>query len=928
MRQVFTLILLFTSFNLIAQTTYHVRKTGDDGNDGLSWNTAFLTLQKALSAATHHGDKVVVAQGTYYPDEGPGITDNDREQSFVIPFGVAVHGGYEGVEGDYTQDWKLFTTTLNGNIQNDASTFNNTRNIVVIESLTTAQYPTAENTIDGFNIINGNAQGAPNNTTGGGIQVRLIQPGFNVSVINKVTISNCSFRQNNAGAISLLNLSSSKYVYVAIFLCEFVNNRSESGGSAIHNAGFSPTIGDCKFLDNGTLTSEGTIYNTGNMTFPKIANPAIANCYFSNNFGYSVIYNNGRNGGDASPDFFNCAFANNNEQVTIASFGIEGKSSPTFRNCSFSNTALPNNPSLSRPVVYTDGFNGIAEPKLDNCIVWNNSSNQITQFHPAVTTTSNSIVKGSFLNGSWASNYGVDGGNNSDEDPAFVDAAEGNIRLQTCSPAIDAGDNSVIRVTPDPDGNNRVINGIIDIGAYEYGGGPDNFPPTVKTKNISISLDASGVATITANSVNDGSSDACGIKSMNVKPSAFSCNTIGPQTVVLTVVDNNDNEASGTATVTIVDNTAPQARCRNLTIQLDANGNASLTTVQVDNGSTDACGIKMRTLSNYNFTCNDIGTNEVNLYVTDNNDNVSNCTAIITVEDKIEPVALCKNITVYLNAQGTATISAADVNNGSSDACGIKSYQLSKTTFDCSSKGANTVLLTVTDNNDNTATCSSVVTVLDNIAPVINSVSADPSIIWPPDLKMKTVTVSAIVSDNCPGTTWRISGVAIVEGAGINSNDPDWEITSSSTVNVRAEIPKKSVRRLYRLTITATDAAGNTSMLTTDVIISKNPPASTKTITKVNSNPVVGNAKESISTDVMVFPNPSSKDFAIRLTPHKKLGIVMIQVADIYGRIIETRKVNGNSIIRIGEQYQPGAYFVRVTEGDKKTYILKLIKTH
>jgi hypothetical protein len=45
---------------------------------------------------------------------------------------------------------------------------------------------------------------------------------------------------------------------------------------------------------------------------------------------------------------------------------------------------------------------------------------------------------------------------------------------------------------------------------------------------------------------------------------------------VLTVTDNNGNVSTCSATVTVEDNIAPEALCQNITIQLDASGNASI----------------------------------------------------------------------------------------------------------------------------------------------------------------------------------------------------------------------------------------------------------------------------------------------------------------------------------------------------------------
>jgi hypothetical protein len=38
---------------------------------------------------------------------------------------------------------------------------------------------------------------------------------------------------------------------------------------------------------------------------------------------------------------------------------------------------------------------------------------------------------------------------------------------------------------------------------------------------------------------------------------------------------------------------------------------------------------------------------------------------------------------------------------------------------------------------------------------------------------------------------------------------------------------------------------------------------------------------------------------------------IIMQVVDMYGRIIETRNVNANSPIRFGDRYNPGTYFCK-----------------
>jgi hypothetical protein len=75
------------------------------------------------------------------------------------------------------------------------------------------------------------------------------------------------------------------------------------------------------------------------------------------------------------------------------------------------------------------------------------------------------------------------------------------------------------------------------------------------------------------------------------------------------------------------------------------------------------------------------------------------------------------DITVQLDPTGTVTILGSDIGGGSTDACGIASYDLDIETFTCADVGDNPVVLTVTDVNGNVSTCTAIVTVEDVTAP-------------------------------------------------------------------------------------------------------------------------------------------------------------------------------------------------------------------
>ncbi|WP_159092214.1 HYR domain-containing protein, partial [Aquimarina sp. Aq107] len=288
----------------------------------------------------------------------------------------------------------------------------------------------------------------------------------------------------------------------------------------------------------------------------------------------------------------------------------------------------------------------------------------------------------------------------------------------TCT---EIGLNTVTLTVTDNNGNISSCNATLTV--------EDVTPPTALCTPISIVLDAFGNASITPEDINNGSSDACGAVSLAISETTFDCTNLGTNTVTLTVTDLAGNSNTCDAIVTILDDIDPVAVCQNITVDLDATGNVSITGLDIDNGSFDNCQDSLvRTLSKNDFDCNDVGANTVTLTITDTTGNSDTCTAIVTVEDNVPPIALAQDITINLDNIGNAAITPADIDNGSSDSCGIASITLDITDFDCSNLGANpatnTVTLTVTDVNNNVSTATALVTVEDDIAPIITCIAS------------------------------------------------------------------------------------------------------------------------------------------------------------------------------------------------------------
>ena len=197
---------------------------------------------------------------------------------------------------------------------------------------------------------------------------------------------------------------------------------------------------------------------------------------------------------------------------------------------------------------------------------------------------------------------------------------------------------------------------------------------------------------------------------------------LGAGTYTVTVRDSGDPTCTASQIVTIdpvADEIAPNAQCiSTLMVPLNGQGTQSLTPEGIDNGSVDDCDITPSLgISHTSFSCSDIGsTIVVTLTVTDASNNSSSCTTNVTVEDNMTPQALCQDYTIDLEGAGNATVTAADINNSSSDNCGVPSISITAgtTAYTCADIGSTfTVTLTADDGNGQTATCDADVTVAD-----------------------------------------------------------------------------------------------------------------------------------------------------------------------------------------------------------------------
>ncbi|MEL6811532.1 MAG: HYR domain-containing protein [Bacteroidota bacterium] len=493
----------------------------------------------------------------------------------------------------------------------------------------------------------------------------------------------------------------------------------------------------------------------------------------------------------------------------------------------------------------------------------------------------------------------------------------------------------------------------------------DTTAPAVVCQNLTVILDGSGSGTITPAQIDNGSSDACGIASMSLDVSNFDCSDIGVNNVTLSVTDVNGNVGSCVAQVTVLDDVNPTAVCQNITVQLDASGNVTINALDVDGGSSDFCGIASRSVDVSSFDCSDLGANNVLLTVTDTSGNTDSCIAIVTVEDNIDPMAVCQNITVQLDASGSAFIDPSDLDGGSTDACGIASTTISNNLFNCSNVGSNTVLFTVTDTSGNSSSCSAIVTVEDATAPTVvcqnttvqldasgsgfitvanidagtndacglASVSIDVNTFDCDDIGANNVTLTATdvygntascvavvtVVDtvdpiiNCPsnqtelvtsGGTFTVPDYFANGLASIEDNctDPIIDISQNPTPGTVLAIGT------YTVSLTGEDESGNSEGCNFQLTV-------TETLgTSDNKN-----------LDMKVVPNPASD--AITIYGSSQYGVRAYRIYDLSGRVLVEREQEFTTEeIVVDISHLSSASYVLVVEADKGLVVKQLIK--
>ncbi len=140
--------------------------------------------------------------------------------------------------------------------------------------------------------------------------------------------------------------------------------------------------------------------------------------------------------------------------------------------------------------------------------------------------------------------------------------------------------------------------------------------------------------------------------------------------------------------------------------------------------------------------------------------------------------------------------------------------------------GVTTITYTAINMSGLTKSATQTVTITDIHKPAFTtSLTADIVAIWPPDHKLKNVTLTYNTADNC-GTVKNIVTVTSTDPiTGVSDGDksPDWIVTNDHLVQLRAERGNGKEARVYKITVTPVDSSGNMGTpQSTDVYIAHN----------------------------------------------------------------------------------------------------------
>jgi trimeric autotransporter adhesin len=433
MKRVTSVFVLLMAAALMSATIY-VNDDATGANNGTSWANAFTLLQPALDSASS-GDEIWVAAGTYKPTYDYGLGYGVRGNHFRLKNGVQLLGGFNGTETEVSQrNFMLNLTALSADIGIAGYSADNCYSVFY--------HPAGCNldnsaVLDGFTVVWGKADFSLGRKRGAGMY------NYNSSPTVRNTVFTLNSADESGGAV--FNTDNSSPIFER---CTFNNNSAQYDGGAICNMNYSgPEFDACMFNSNIADLSGGAISSSDH------SQPVFYN---------SIIMQNTANSGGAIENYFFSVTTMINCNVTGNTASISGGGILSENNAAV---------NLYNSIIWGNTAYYGNEIFLDNCTV--------NIDHSCYGNDANDIYNTGTLNVT----------NSTTSDPMFQKFNNFDQRIYKVSPCADSGSNSYNSKPLDYDGEARIVDGTIDMGAIEWRS------PMLTNPTVFVKYNASGAGT-------------------------------------------------------------------------------------------------------------------------------------------------------------------------------------------------------------------------------------------------------------------------------------------------------------------------------------------------------------------------------------------------------------------------------------------------
>lgn len=430
-----------------AATVYVWQNSPSPGSPYNDWSKAAHTIQEAVDAATV-GDTILVTNGLYAT--GARSVSGGTTNRVAVDKSLLVKS-VNGPEVTVIQgQWVPGTTNGAAAIRcvylaNAAvlSGFTLTNGATRASSSGGGVYGESANALVNNCILTGNAA-----YSGGGASYGTLS---NCTLTGNLastgggadyhsTLNNCTLTGNVAS-----DSGGGAYMACTLNHCTLTGNSASSGGGGTY---WNCTLNNCTVTSNSAASGGGACYGTLNNCTLKGNSAtnsgggayfgALTNCTLTGN----LATNSG--GGAVGGTLNSCVLTSNSASVG------GGADQATLYNC----TLVGNSASRYG--------GGASLATMTNCVVYYNNAPSDPNYDAA-----NSVLNYCCTTPRpWSSTST----GNMTTTPSFVNLAGGNLRLQSNSLCINAGNNASIPGASDLDGRPRIVGGTVDMGAYEYQG--------------------------------------------------------------------------------------------------------------------------------------------------------------------------------------------------------------------------------------------------------------------------------------------------------------------------------------------------------------------------------------------------------------------------------------------------------------------------